>query len=182
VKSSPVHFYVERKQNYSNPVYGEENSIITFLLNLMNSIILDTVLIGLIKYSGLLSLVPISFQFGVEGYGRLRSTSIANIAVKLNNRIVGEVLSSHETMFGSLSYQFTRKNCSQWHNRTSHARWKDYSALFYGFNSWSRSHHLISNSETERNSGSNLHNSISFYWTALEWIFLNSLVGKSIVI
>lgn len=101
MKSSAVYFYVERTDNG----YGEENQKITFLKEVFN-------VGGGFDWNNQLFRAPYSgiYFFSISGSKDDNSYSTrANMAVKVNNEIVGQALSSGTTQYGGFSHQFSKK-------------------------------------------------------------------------
>jgi len=101
VKSSAVHFYVERTEDG----YGKDGQKITFLKEVFN-------VGGGFDWKNQFFRAPYNgtYFFSVSGskdssYFNTR----ADIHVKVNNEFIGEAISSSSTTYGGLSYQFIKK-------------------------------------------------------------------------
>lgn len=101
-----MHFYVERREDNG---YGVDNSKITFSNEVFN-------VGGGFDWMNQVFRAPFAgtYFFSITGSKEVRTdTERANVAVKLNNKSIGEALSSGGTMFGGFSYQFTLKLVAQ---------------------------------------------------------------------
>ena len=101
MKSSAVHFYVERTENS----YGEDGQKITFLKEVLN-------VGGGFDWQNQFFRAPYNgtYFFSVSGSkDEFTFNTRANIHVKLNDEFIGEALSSSNTNYGGFSYQFIKK-------------------------------------------------------------------------
>ena len=101
VKSSAVHFNVERTENS----YGEDGQKITFLKEVLN-------VGGGFDWQNQFFRAPYNgtYFFSVSGSkDEFTFNTRTNIHVKLNDEFIGEALSSSTTNYGGFSYQFIKK-------------------------------------------------------------------------